>query len=51
MSSKARDLKRAVRGAGGIPLGEGFLTPELVASVEPELAVVTQALDEKAGKA
>jgi len=46
----ARDLKRAVRGAGGIPLGEGFLTPELVASVEPELAVVTQALDEKAGK-
>ena len=34
----ARDLKKAIRGAGGVPMGEGFLTPELVASLEPGLA-------------
>src|SRR5215216_4384869 len=27
----ARDLKRAIRDAGGFPLGEGFLTPEALA--------------------
>src|SRR5215212_8614014 len=32
----ARDLKRALRDAGGVPVGEGFLTPELIRSVEPE---------------
>jgi uncharacterized membrane protein len=47
----ARDLKRAIRGAGGVPLGDGFLTPELIASVGPELTVVSQALDEKATQA
>ncbi len=42
----ARDLKTAVRDAGGYPLGEGFLTPEAVAEVAIELATMTAALDE-----
>src|SRR3954451_14509358 len=42
----ARDLKRAIRDAGGVPIAEGFLTPETVAAVEPELAAMAQALDE-----
>jgi uncharacterized membrane protein len=42
----ARDLKRAIRDAGGVPLGEGFLTPETVRAVEPELAAMADALDE-----
>ena len=42
----ARDLKRAVRDAGGVPIGEGFLTPELVRSVEPELAAMAAASEE-----
>ena len=43
----ARDLKRAVRDAGGRMLGESFLTPELVASVEPELAAMSAAIEEQ----
>jgi hypothetical protein len=43
----ARDLKRAVRDAGGRMLGESFLTPELVASVEPELAAMSAAIEER----
>jgi hypothetical protein len=34
----ARGLKAAIRDAGGEIMGEGFLTPELVAAVEPALA-------------
>jgi uncharacterized membrane protein len=43
----ARDLKRAVRDAGGRMLGESFLTPETVASVEPELAAMSAAIEER----
>ena len=42
----ARDLKRAIRETGGVPLGEGFLTPEAVAIVAPELVAMAEALDE-----
>jgi hypothetical protein len=42
----ARDLKAAVREAGGYPLGEGFLTPEAVAEVALEVAAMAAALDE-----
>jgi uncharacterized membrane protein len=41
----ARELKRAIRDAGGVPLGEGFLTPELIAEVAPELAAMAAELD------
>src|SRR4051812_47160955 len=37
----ARDLKRAVRDAGGRMLGQDFLTPEAVAAVEPKLAAIS----------
>jgi uncharacterized membrane protein len=40
----ARDLKRAIRDAGGVPVREGFLTPETVRAVEPELAAVAERL-------
>ena len=42
----ARDLKRAIRDAGGVPIAEGFLTPETVAAVEPELAAMAEALED-----
>jgi uncharacterized membrane protein len=42
----ARDLKRAIRDAGGVPVGEGFLTPETVRAVEPELAAMADAMRE-----
>lgn len=42
----ARDLKTAVRDAGGYPLGEGFLTPEAVAEVAVEVGAMAAALDE-----
>jgi len=42
----ARDLKRAIRDAGGFPLGEGFLTPEAVADVATELLAMSEALEE-----
>lgn len=41
----ARDLKRAVRDAGGRSLGESFLTPEAIAAVEPELAAMAAAIE------
>ena len=41
-----RALKDAIRGAGGTVHREGFLTPETVRSVEPQLARVA---DERAG--
>lgn len=40
----ARDLRRAFRDAGGRLLGEGFLTPETIRSVEPQLAAVSDAI-------
>jgi Family of unknown function (DUF6325) len=42
----ARHLKEAVRDAGGVPLAEGFLTPETVALVGAELLAMAEALDE-----
>ena len=42
----ARDLKRAIRQTGGLPLGEGFLTPEAVAAVAVELAVLVEIFEE-----
>lgn len=40
----ARDLKRVFREAGGRLLGEGFLTPETIRSVEPQLAAISEAI-------
>src|SRR5215203_188796 len=42
----ARELKRAIRVAGGFPLGEGFLTPETLAEVASELLAMSEALEE-----
>lgn len=42
----ARPLRRAVRDAGGRMLGEGFLTPETIKAVEPELAAMSAAIEE-----
>jgi hypothetical protein len=42
----ARELKKAIRGAGGVPLAEGFLTPESVALVGAEVLAMAGALDE-----
>jgi hypothetical protein len=47
----ARDLKRAIREAGGVPVGEGFLTPETVRAVEPELAAMVDAMNAEAAGA
>ena|SRR5215207_8261453 len=40
----ARDLRRAFRDAGGRMLGEGFLTPETIRSVEPQLTAISDAI-------
>ncbi|HKP22110.1 MAG TPA: hypothetical protein VJT68_11360 [Thermoleophilaceae bacterium] len=42
----ARDLRKAFRGVGGRILGEGFLTPETIRAVEPELAAISDAIAE-----
>lgn len=42
----ARDLKEAIRDAGGFPLGEGFLTPEALAEVATELVAMSEAIEE-----
>src|ERR671916_119592 len=42
----ARELKRAIRDAGGFPIGEGFLTPETIAAVAAELVAMAEALEE-----
>jgi hypothetical protein len=47
----ARDLRRAFRDAGGRMLGEGFLTPETIKSVAPELAAMAEAIEEMEKKA
>ena len=41
----ARDLKGAVRDAGGFPLGDGFLTPEALAAVGTELVAISEAIE------
>jgi hypothetical protein len=46
----ARELKRAIRDAGGFPLGEGFLTPETLAEVASELLAMSEALEELEGE-
>jgi hypothetical protein len=43
----ARELKEAVRGAGGVPIAEGFLTPETVALVGAELVAMAEAVSEE----
>jgi uncharacterized membrane protein len=40
----ARDLRRSFRDAGGKILDEGFLTPETIRSVEPQLAAISDAI-------
>ena len=42
----ARELKRAIRDAGGFPLGEGFLTPDALAPVAAELVAMSEAIEE-----
>jgi len=42
----ARDLKRAIREAGAVPLAEGFLSPEVLADIKVEVAEVARLLDE-----
>jgi uncharacterized membrane protein len=42
----ARDLKGAIREAGGFPLGEGFLTPEAIAEVGTEVVAMSEAIEE-----
>jgi hypothetical protein len=39
-----RRPERVFRDAGGHMLGEGFLTPETIRSVEPELAAMSDAI-------
>lgn len=46
----ARQFKNAVRDAGGVPLGEGFLTPETVAFVAAELVAMSEELEELEGR-
>ncbi len=46
----ARDLKRAIRGAGGVPLADGFLTPEAIGLVAAELIAMSERLDETGAK-
>jgi hypothetical protein len=43
----ARDLRRAIRDAGGVPVAEGFLTAETLADVGADLAAVAAAIDEE----
>jgi hypothetical protein len=42
----ARELKQAIRDAGGFPLGEGFLTPEALTEVAAELLAMSEAIEE-----
>jgi uncharacterized membrane protein len=46
----ARDLKRAFRDAGGRMIGEGFLTPETIRAVEPQLAAMADAVAMSEGR-
>ena len=40
----ARDLRKVFRAAGGRMIGDGFLTPEAISAVEPELAAMSEAI-------
>jgi len=40
----ARDLRKVFRAMGGRMIGEGFLTPEAIRAVEPELAAISDAI-------
>ena len=40
----ARDLRKVFRAAGGRMIGDGFLTPEAISAVEPELAAMSRAI-------
>jgi uncharacterized membrane protein len=40
----ARNLRKVFRGMGGRMIGEGFLTPEAIKAVEPELAAISDAI-------
>lgn len=42
----AKNLKLAIRGAGGTPLAEGFLTPEAIAEVIDEITAITETMDQ-----
>lgn len=42
----ARDLKQAIRGTGGIPIAEGFLTPEAIAAVADEIKGMAETMDQ-----
>jgi uncharacterized membrane protein len=42
----AREFKRAIREAGGVPIAEGFLTPEAIAAVAAELVAMAEAHEE-----
>ena len=42
----ARELRKAFRDAGGHLLGEGFLSPETIAQVEPKLALMAAEIAE-----
>jgi hypothetical protein len=40
----ARELRKVFREAGGRIIGDGFLTPETIRAVEPELAAISDAI-------
>lgn len=44
----ARDLKRAIREMGGVPITEGFLTPEAFREVAAEVLAMVEAIEEEA---
>jgi uncharacterized membrane protein len=41
----ARQLRKAVRGAGGVPVAQGFLTPEALLLVGAELGAMVEAIE------
>ena len=43
----AKELKQAIRDTGGVPIVEGFLTQEVIATVANELEAITTELDEQ----
>ncbi|WP_440948067.1 DUF1269 domain-containing protein [Methanosarcina sp. T3] len=45
----AKNLKNAIRGAGGILISQGMLTPELLAATGEELLEVIKAAEKKSG--
>jgi uncharacterized membrane protein len=42
----AKELKQAIREAGGVPIAEGFLTPEVITKVAAEIEAISQAISE-----